>query len=219
MSGDVHVRFCERPGVKFPRATHLQVYVRSEAAAERVMTSLERFLEKRLRLKVNREKSAVGRPWERKFLGYRTTKGRGRKLMPDPQAVERRTQKLKELFRRGRGWSLERTIQELNPILRGWGNYYRLSEVDGAFKDLDRWIRRRLRLQIWRQWKQPRTRVKELRKQGLDATRARTAAYNGRGPWWNAGSRWMGQAVPNRTFSQMGLVSLLDQHRRLACTT
>ena len=123
------------------------------------------------------------------------------------------------LRRRGRGWSLERTIRELNPILRGWGNYYRLAEVEGAFNDLDRWIRRRLRLQLWRQWKQPRTRAKQLRKRGLDAGRARTAAYNGRGPWWNAGSRYMGQAVPNRTFSQKGLVSLLQQHRRLACTT
>jgi RNA-directed DNA polymerase len=210
----------ERRGHRFARyADDFQVYVRSEAAAERVMASLERFIEKRLRLKVNREKSAVGRPWERKFLGYRTTKDPMRKLMPHPQAVERRKTKLKELFRRGRGWSLERTIRELNPILRGWGNYYRLSEVEGAFKDTDRWIRRRLRLLLWRQWKQPRTRVKELRKRSLGGARARTAAYNGRGPWWNAGSRYMGQAIPNSTFSQMGLVSLLEQHRRLACTT
>lgn len=210
----------ERRGHRFARyADDFQVFVKSQAAAERVMASLERFLQKRLRLKVNRHKSAVGRPWERKFLGYRTTEDRKPKLMPDPKSVERRRQQLKELFRRGRGWSLARVIEELNPILRGWGNYYRLSEVEGAFKDLDRWIRRRLRWQLWRQWKQPRTRVKELRKRGLDATRARTAAYNGRGPWWNAGSRWMGQAVPNRTFRQMGLVSLLDQHRSFARTT
>lgn len=210
----------ERRGHRFARyADDFQVYVRSEAAAERVMPSLERFLAKRLRLKVNREKSAVGRPWERKFLGYRTTKGRKPKLMPDPQSVERRKLKLKELFRRGRGWSLDRTIRELNPILRGWGNYYRLAEVQGVFRDLDQWIRRRLRLLLWRQWKQARTRVKELRKRGLNAARARTAAYNGRGPWWNAGSPYVGQAVPNSTFSQMGLVSLLEQHRRLACAT
>jgi len=209
----------ERRGHRFVRyADDFQVYVKSKAAGERVMSSLERFLGKRLRLRVNREKSAVVRPGDWKFLGYRTLGEQEPRLMPQPQSVERRKRELKELFRRGRGWSLDRTIRELNPILRGWGNYYRLSEVEAVFSDLDRWIRRRLRLQLWRQWKQPQTRVKELQKRGLDAVRARTAAYNGRGPWWNAGSRYMGQAVPNRTLSQMGLVSLLDQHRRLACT-
>lgn len=209
----------ERRGHRFARyADDFQVFVKSQAAGERVMASLERFLKKRLRLKVNRKKSAVGRPWDRKFLGYRTLGGQKPRLMPHPQSVKRRKRELKGLFRRGRGWSLDRTIQELNPILRGWGNYYGLSEVEAVFSDLDRWIRRRLRLQLWRQWKQPRTRVNELRKRGLDPVRARTVAYNGRGPWWNGGSRYMGQAVPNRTFSQMGLVSLLKQHRRLACT-
>jgi RNA-directed DNA polymerase len=199
-------------------ADDFRVFVKSKAAGERVMASLERFLERRLRLKVNRDKSAVGRPWERKLLGYRTTKGPEPRLMPDPKSVKRLKLKLKELFGRGRGWSLDHTIAELNPVIRGWGNYYRLSEVEGTFNDLDRWIRRRLRRLLWCQWKQPRTRVNELRKRGLDPARARTAAYNGRGPWWNAGSRYMGQAVPNSTFSQMGLVSLLDQRRRLACT-
>lgn len=210
----------ERRGHRFVRyADDFQVYAKSKAAAERVMASLERFVEKRLRLKVNREKSAVGRPWERKFLGYRTTEGPKPSLMPDPKSVERRKAKLKELFRRGRGWSLARTIRELNPILRGWGNYYRLSEVEGVFRDLDGWIEHRLRLQLWRQWKHPRTRVKELQKRGLDARRARTAAYNSRGPWWSAGSRWVSQALPTRMFRQMGLVSLLDQHRRLVRAT
>ena len=139
----------EQRGHHFVRyADDFQVYVKSEAAAERVMASLERFLAGRLRLKVNREKSAVGRPWDRKFLGYRmflgyrTTVDRRPKLQPHPQSVKRLKLKLKALFRRGRGWSLERTIKELNPILRGWGNYYRLTEVDGVFKDLDQWIRR-----------------------------------------------------------------------------
>ena len=207
----------ERRGHRFARyADDFQVYVKSKAAAERVLASLERFLERRLRLKVNREKSAVDRHWKRKFLGYRTLGDQKPKLRPDPKSVNQRKLKLKTLFRRGRGWSLDRITKELNPILRGWGNYYRLAEVEGPFKNLDRWIRRRLRLQLWRQWKRPRTRVKELRKRGLDAERASKSAYSGRGPWWNAGSWAMKQAVPNSTFSQMGLVSLLEQHRRLA---
>jgi RNA-directed DNA polymerase len=210
----------ERRGHRFVRyADDFQVYVKSEAAGERVMASLEGFLKKRLRLKVNRRKSAVGRPWKRKFLGYRTTTNLKPKLKPDPKSVKRIKLKLKELFRRGRGWSLSRTIRELNPVLRGWGHYYRLAEVEGVFEELDQWVRRRLRLLLWRQWKRPRTRAKELQKRGLDQDRGNISASNGRGPWWNAGASHMNQAVPNRTFSQMGLVSLLQQHRRLACTS
>jgi RNA-directed DNA polymerase len=210
----------ERRGHRFVRyADDFQVFVKSKAAGERVMTSLEGFLTKRLRLKVNREKSAVGRPWGRKFLGYRTTTNRKPKLKPDPKSVQRMKLKLKELFRRGRGWSLARTIRELNPILRGWGHYYRLADVEGVFEELDQWVRRRLRLLLWRQWKRPRTRAKELQKRGLDRSRAKRAAYNSFGPWWNAGASHMNQAVPISTLAQMGLVSLLHQHRRLKCTS
>jgi len=213
-------RELEKRGHRFVRyADDFQVFVKSEAAGERVKASLEGFLKKRLRLKVNREKSAVGRPWKRKFLGYRTTTDRKPKLRPDPKSVKRLKTKLKELFRRGRGWSLIRTIRELNPVLQGWGYYYRLADVEGVFEALDQWVRRRLRLLVWRQWKRPRTRAKELQKRGLDRDRAKISAYNGRGPWWNAGSNHMNQAVPNSTLHQMGLVSLLQLHRRLACTS
>jgi RNA-directed DNA polymerase len=208
----------ERRGHRFVRyADDFQVYVKSEAAGARVMASLEGFLKERLRLKVNRKKSAVGRPWRRKFLGYRTTTAKKPKLKPDPKSVKRLKTKLKELFQRGRGWSLARTIRELNPVLRGWGYYYRLSDVEGVFEALDQWVRRRLRLILWRQWKRPRTRAKELWKRGLDQDRAWSSAYNGRGPWWNAGSSHMNQAVPTSALQQMGLVSLLQQHRRLKC--
>ena len=198
-----------------PHVDDFQVYVESKRAGERVMASLERFLAKRLRVKVNREKSAVDRPWKRKFLGYRTTTNKKPKLKPDPKSVKRLKLKLKDLFRRGRGWSLARTIRELNPILRGWAAYYRLADVSRVFEELDEWIRRRLRLILWRQWKRPRTRRKELRKRGLDEERAAQSAYNGHGPWWNAGAGHMNQAVPTRLLSQMGLVSLLQEQRRL----
>ena len=208
----------ERRGHRFVRyADDFQVYVESKRAGERVMASLERFLAKRLRLKVNRKKSAVGRPWKRKFLGYRTTTNKEPKLKPDPQSVKRLKLKLKELFRRGRGWSLTRTVRELNPILRGWAAYYRLADVSGVFEELDEWIRRRLRLILWRQWKRPRTRQQELRKRGLGEERAAQSAYNGHGPWWNAGASHMNQAIPTRLLSQMGLVSLLQEQRRLKC--
>jgi len=208
----------ERRGHRFVRyADDFEVFVKSKTAGERVMASLEGFLGKRLRLKVNREKSAVDRPWKRKFLGYTNTTNRKPKLKPDPKSVKRLKMKLKDLFRRGRGWSLARTIRELNPILRGWGHYFRLADVEGVFEELDSWIRRRLRVLIWRQWKRPRTRFNELRKRGLDEARAATSAYNGFGPWWNAGASHMNQAVPISTLNPMGLVNLLDQHRRLKC--
>jgi len=210
----------ERRGHRFVRyADDFEVFVKSKAAGERVKASLERFLEKRLRLKVNRDKSAVGRPWKRKFLGYTVTTNRKPKLKPDPKSVKRLKLKLKDLFRRGRGWSLGRTIRELAPILRGWGHYFRLADVERVFGELDEWIRRRLRVLLWRQWKRPRTRFNELRKRGLDEARAATSASNGFGPWWNAGASHMNQAVPVSMLTQMGLVSLLDQHRRLKCNS
>lgn len=210
----------ERRGHRFVRyADDFQVFVKSKAAGERVMTSLEGFLTKRLRLKVNLEKSAVGRPWGRKLLGYRTTTNRKPKLKPDPKSVKRLKLKLKDLFRRGRGWSLTRTIRELNPILRGWGHYYRLADVEGVFEELDQWVRRRLRLIKWRQWKRPRTRAKELQKRGLEKSRAKRAACNNYGSWRNAGASHMNQAIPISTLTQMGLVSLLHQHRRLKCNS
>lgn len=207
----------ERRGHRFVRyADDFQVFVKSRRAGERVMATLERFLAKRLRLSVNRDKSAVDRPWKRKFLGYGTTTNKEPKLKPAPESVKRLKLKLKDLFRRGRGWSLARTIRELNPILRGWAAYYRLSDVSGVFEELDTWIRRRLRLILWRQWKRPRTRLKELRKRGLAEGRAAKSAYNGRGPWWNAGSSHMNHAVPTRMLSQMGLVSLRHEHQKPA---
>jgi len=157
--------------------------------------------------------------WKRKFLGYRTKTNKEPKLKPAPESVKRLKLKLKDLFRRGRGWSLARTVRELNPILRGWAAYYRLADVGGVFEELDEWVRRRLRLILWRQWKRPRTRRRELRKRGLGEERAAHSAYNGRGPWWNAGSSHMNQAVPSRLLSQMGLVSLLQEQRRLKSTS
>jgi len=200
-------------------ADDFQVYVKSKAAGERVMASLERFLKKRLRLKVNRGKSAVDRPWKRKFLGYGTTAGKKPRLKPDKKSVKRLKSKLKTLFRRGRGKSLARTVEELNPVLRGWVNYYRLADVKGVFEELDQWVRRRLRLILWRQWKRPRTRFKRLRQRGLECDRARRSAYNGHGPWWNSGASHMNQAVPTSAFAKMGLVSLVQQHRRLECNS
>ena len=207
----------ERRGHLFARyADDCNVYVRSEVAGRRIMTSLERFLWKRLRLRINREKSSVDRPWKRQFLGYTVTHHLKPRLKVSPKAVKRLKAKLRGTFRRGRGRSLAQTCEVLRPQLRGWTSYYRLAEVKVSFEELDAWISRRLRCILWRQWKRPRTRAKRLRQHGLDMEHACRSANNGRGPWWNAGASHMHLAVPTSALRRMGLVSLLDEHRRLA---
>ena len=109
-------------------------------------------------------------------------------------------------------------LGELAPKLGGWVAHFRLSEVRGVFEELDEWFRRKLRALYWRQWKRWRTRIKALRRRGLDPGRAVYSAMNGRGPWWNAGASHMNQAVATAELRQPGLVRLLDEHRRLTCS-
>lgn len=202
----------ERRGHAFCRyADDCNIYVRSKEAGERVMASVTRFLERRLRLKVNAAKSAVDRPWNRKFLGYSMTFHREPRLKVAGASVERLKGNLKEELRRGRGRNLGRLIEEkLTPKLRGWANYFKLAEVKGVFEELDGWLRRKLRCLLWRQWKRNFTRARNLMKRGLDEQRAWQSATNGRGPWWNAGASHMNEAFPKRWFDSVGLVSLLD---------
>ena len=171
------------------------------------------------RLRINREKSAVDRPWNRKFLGYSVTTHLKPKLKVARESVKRLKGKLRTLFRQGRGRNLRRFCRELSIVLRGWVAYYRMSEVKASFEVLDEWIRRKLRAILWRQWKRPRTRRTKLARYGLDPERAAISAYNGRGPWWNARSSHMHQAVPTSALRRMGLLSLLEEHRRLARTS
>jgi RNA-directed DNA polymerase len=209
-------RELERRGHRFARyADDCNVYVQSRTAGERVMTSLEAFLTKRLRLQVNREKSAVARPWQRKFLGYTVTMHRDPKLRVAPQSVTRLKTRLRLQLRAGRGRSLQRTVTDLKPLLRGWVGYFRMADVRSSFDQLDPWLRRRLRCILWRQWQRPRTRATELRRRGLDVTRAYVSAFNGHGPWWHAGASHMHAAVPTAALRAWGLLSLLDEHRRL----
>jgi RNA-directed DNA polymerase len=206
----------EKRGHKFCRyADDCNVYVQSRSAGERVLKSLSKFLERRLRLKVNAEKSAAARPWERKFLGYSFTSQHESRLKVAPDSVQRLKEKLREIFRRGRGRNLNKLIEEeLTPLLRGWMNYFRLAEVKGIFEELDGWIRRKLRNLIWRKWKRPLTRAKGLMQRGLAKAQALKSAMNGRGPWWNAGAAHMHAAFPKSYFDRCGLLSLLEHRRR-----
>jgi RNA-directed DNA polymerase len=206
----------ERRGHAFCRyADDCNIYVRSKQAGGRVLASLTRFLHDKLKLRVNPDKSAVDRPWNRKFLGYSMTTHYEPRLKVAPKSVERFKAKLRMLFRHGRGRNLQRFIQELAPVMRGWVNYFRLAEVKGLFEELDQWIRRKLRGLLWRRWKRVKTRAKNLIDRGLDKQRAWKSATNGRGPWWNAGASHMNEAFPKQYFDELGLVTLLDQLRKL----
>jgi RNA-directed DNA polymerase len=208
-------RELEQRGHRFVRyADDCNVYVQSKAAGERVMASLEQFLSKKLRLKVNRSKSAVARPWERKFLGYSVTSHREPKLKVSKESIRRLKNKLRQEFRRARGRNVGRFAGELTPIIRGWVVYYRLSGVKVSFEELDQWLRRKFRATLWRQWKRPVTRFKKLMHYGLDQARAAASAFNGRGPWWNAGASHMNHAIPTAMLRRMGLVSFVELHHR-----
>jgi group II intron reverse transcriptase/maturase len=208
-------RELEQRGHRFCRyADDCNIYVGSQRTGERVMGAITAFLERRLKLKVNANKSAVARPWERKFLGYSMTWHRKPKLKIAPQSRRRLVDKIRQSMREARGQSLKQMIERLNSVLRGWMAYFRLTEVKGVLEELDGWLRHKLRTLLWRQWKRVYTRVRNLMKAGLDRVRAWQSARNGHGPWWNGGASHMNHAYPKSWFDRMGLVSLLDTLQR-----
>jgi group II intron reverse transcriptase/maturase len=206
----------ERRGHCFCRyADDCNIYVGCRQSGERVMASTTGFVETHLKLKVNKAKSAVARPWQRKFLGYSFTAHKESRIRVPKESVRRFRLHLKRLFRMGRGRNVARFVREdLNPVLRGWISYFRLTEVKGFAEELDQWLRRRLRLIVWRQWKRPWTRFKNLMKRGIAEGRAAASAFNGRGAWYNSGASHMNQAVPKKFFDGLGLISLLSQMRK-----
>jgi len=207
----------ERRGHRFCRyADDSNVYVRSKVAAERVMESVTSFVEKKLKLKVNRDKSAVARPWKRKFLGYMVTMNKQPRLKPAPQSLQRAKAKIRRITRSGRGRNIMRVIEQINTFTRGWVGYYRMTDVKQQLDDLDQWIRRRLRKILWQQWKTPQNRAKKLRSFGLWPEKAKRASSgSGRGAWWNAGAGHMHAAITNKRLADWGLLSLLSMLRGL----
>jgi len=199
-------RELERRGHRFVRyADDCNVYVRSEKAGRRVMTSLTRFIEGRLKLQVNVRKSAVARPWQRSFLGFTVTDE------PQPQrriadkAVARFKDRVRDLTRRHRGVSLERMIADLNPLLRGWAGYFGFSQWR-ELASLDGWIRRRLRCVAWVQWKTRRRRYEELRRLKVPERSANAAAFSPKGPWRLSSSGALHRGLGNARFEGLGLV-------------
>jgi len=201
----------ERRGHCFVRyADDSNIYVRSERAGHRVMDSVSVFITKKLKLKVNRDKSAVGHPWERKFLGFRLTNGRQPKRSIAPQARQRFKERVREITRRTRGVSLERMVEELSRYLRGWRGYFGFCETPSVLRDFDSWIRRRLRSVVWKRWKRGRKRFAELRARDVNMNLAAKTAGSPHGPWRLARSTALSIALPNAYFNMLGLLSLVD---------
>src|SRR4051812_42312611 len=202
-------RELERRGLRFARyADDSNIYVRSRRAGERVMASITRFITAKLKLKVNEQKSAVARPWERKFLGFSFTANRVPKRRIAPKAVLRFKEKVRELTRRTRGVSTERMAEDLSRYLQGWIGYFGKCQTPSVLQGLEEWIRRRLRSAIWKQWTRGTVRFAELRKRGVNKDLAACTAGSAHGPWRLANSPALAFALPNVYFDSLGVPRL-----------
>ena len=202
-------RELERRGHRFVRyADDCNIYVRSERAGLRVMESVEKFINRKLKLKVNRSKSAVARPWERTFLGFTFTANRRLKRRVAVKALARFTQKVRELTKRTRGVSVEATVRRLAEYLRGWGGYYGFCQTPSVLEGLNSWIRRRLRSLQWQQWKRGRRRFAALRRLGVGKNLAAQTAGSSHGPWRISASPALSYALPDAYWARLGLPRL-----------
>lgn len=202
-------RELEKRGHRFVRyADDSNIYVRSLAAGQRVMESVTAFLTVKLKLKVNSEKSAVARPWERKFLGFSFTAGKEPKRRIAPKALDRFENRVREITRRNRGVSLEQMVEELSTSLTGWRSYVGHCQTPSVLERLDGWIRRRLRSVVWKQWRRGRTRFAQLCQRGASVVLSAVAAGKTHGPWRMAQHEAMWLALPNAYFDLLGLPRL-----------
>lgn len=201
----------ERRGLRFVRyADDSNIYVKSEKAGKRVLESVTKFLTRKLKLKVNQQKSAAAHPWDRKFLGFTFRKGKDSiRIAVHGSRIKRLKDKIKGLTKRLRGSKLMDSIRKfVMPITRGWANYFSIAEEQGVFENLDGWIRRKIRGVLWRQWKRPRTRYKQLIALGLKDSTARKCAFSSKGPWRMARTYAMHKALSNSVIESMGYTSM-----------
>jgi RNA-directed DNA polymerase len=206
---DVLDKELEKRGHRFVRyADDCNIYVRSQRAGERVMESVEQFLAKRLKLRVNKAKSAVAKPHVRKFLGFSFTSEQCPRRRIAPQAIDRFKAKVRELTRRTGGQSLAQVAKELSCYLIGWRGYFGFCETPSVLRKLDQWIRRRLRAIAWQQWKCAGTRFVKLRRRGVGRDLAARTAGSPHGPWRLSNSPALAIALRNAFFAALGVATL-----------
>jgi group II intron reverse transcriptase/maturase len=206
----------DRRGHRFVRyADDGRIYVRSERAGQRVIESITQYVEERLKLKVNREKSVVDRATKRTLLGFGFLYRDGEvKVRVDPKARKRAKDRLRQLTSRRWGVSMERRIREINRFTVGWTAYYSYADTARPFEDLDEWLRRRLRQVRWKEWKRIRTKRRNLIALGIPEKQARQWACTRKGYWRIAGSPPLQRALPNAYWAQHGLKGFADPYRR-----
>jgi len=206
----------ERRGHRFVRyADDCNIYVKTERAGQRVMSSVRQFLEEKLKLKVNEKKSAVARAGQRKFLGFSFFRRKGEVLIRIAnQALQRLREKLRELTRRMRSGRLEDILQQLNKYLGGWIGYFRVADTPSVFTELDEWLRRRLRQLLWKRWKRGKTRWRELVSLGVPRRLAGLGAM-GSSPWRMAATPVMHMALSTAFWDAQGLCSLTEYYHQL----
>ena len=196
-------------GHRFARyADDANIYVRSRQAGERVMASVRRVLERKLRLKVNEAKSAVDRPWNRTFLGFTFTRRQSNRRQVSEKALKAFQAKVRELTGRTRGRTIRQIVQELRQLMLGWRAFFGFAEVRSPLRDLDKWIRRRLRSYHWKPW--GRRGYRELRKRGVGRQLAWNTVKSAHGPWRLSQSPALAIALPQRYFAALGLPSLFE---------
>jgi len=207
-------RKLEERGHRFARyADDCNIYVKSRRSAERVLSSTTEFIEGRMRLKVNKEKSAAGRAQERTFLGfsfYRREKKPHIRIAP--KSLKRVKRRIRRMTRRNNGRSLEMIRDELNPYITGWVNYYALADGRGHMTRLDQWVRRRLRQIQWKQWKTPKNRRENLLRLGVPEDWAKMNGGTSLGDWCLSKSPWLHRALSNTYWHNFGLKSFLQQY-------
>lgn len=207
----------ERRGHKFCRyADDCNIFVKSERAAQRVKENITEYIEKVLKLKVNRQKSAVDRPWKRKFLGFSFYLMRGKSYIRiAEESIKKFKNKIREITSRRNPLSTEERINKLNPIIIGWVNYFSLAKGKKHMEELDQWIRRRLRMCEWKLWKKVRTRIRNLIKLGMRPYFAKIYANTRKGYWHIANSHILSTTLTNEYFNQLGYKSLISQYSKM----
>lgn len=204
----------EKRGLKFVRyADDCNIYVRSKRAGLRIMESVTSFIENRLKLKVNREKSAVDRPWNRKFLGFSFTRGKDPKMRVSKESVKRLKQRIRELTSRRHSMKMSDRLRRLNRYLTGWLGYYQLVDTPSILAQIDAWIRRRLRMIRWKEWKTTSARQKNLVRLGIKKAKAWQWANSRKGYWRVAHSPIMDYALNNEYWKGQGLMSLAERYQ------
>ena len=203
-------RELERRGHRFVRyADDCNIYVRSQRAGERVMKSVSQFITRKLKLKVNEEKSAVARPGQRKFLSFSFLGSETIKRRIAAKAITRFKQRVRELTRRTRGVKVETMVAQLSRYLRGWRGYFGFCQTPWVLRSLESWLRRRLRAVVWKQWKRGRVRFAELCKRGVSKDLAARTVGSAHGPWRLSNSPALNVALPNAYFASLGLTPLV----------